>query len=249
MAPKIDPSVLVKMRSDWDELARENARHYVATGQEQWSDRDFFRTGEINVANDVMPEMFRICGGSRSPRDLSMLEIGCGVGRMTRMLCRIFGHVTAVDVSKEMIEGARVNLRAGASRWRRFAGIWRFLPASDACKNVTLLLGDGATLSGVPDASRDFAFSFIVFQHIPSIDVIRSYCREVFRVLRPGALFKFQVCGGAQETDDPVAGTWAGVRLSEEKAAELACSTGFELEASQGADSQYFWLWFRKPWG
>jgi SAM-dependent methyltransferase len=229
MALKIDPSVLVRMRSDWDERARENARHYIATGQQQWSDREFFRSGEINVANEVMPEMFRICGGSRSPLELSALEIGCGVGRMTRMLCRIFGHVTAVDVSREMIEGARVNLRD--------------------CENATLVLGDGATLSEVADASHDFAFSFIVFQHIPSIDVIRSYCREVFRVLRPGSLFKFQVCGGARAADDREGGTWTGVTVSEEKAAELARSTGFFLEASDGGGSQYFWLWFRKPWG
>ena len=248
MAPEIHPAVLARMRSDWDELARENARHYIATGQDQWGDREFFRSGEINVANEVMPEMLRICGGSRSPLELSALEIGCGVGRMTRMLSRIFGRVTAVDVSKEMIEGARVNLYAGSSRWRRFAGIWRFLPAPDAAKNVTLLLGDGATLAGVPDSSHDFAFSFIVFQHIPRFDVIHSYCREVFRVLRPGSLFKFQVCGGSRETDGDVAGTWAGVRVSEEKAAELARSTGFEIEASHGAGTEYFWLWFRKPW-
>jgi len=44
--------------------------------------------------------------------------------------------------------------------------------------DVTLILGDGATLSAVPDQSHDFAFSFIVLLHIPSSDVIASYCRE-----------------------------------------------------------------------
>ena len=91
------------------------------------------------------------------------------------MLARIFGHVTALDVSKEMIDRARVNLAD--------------------LHNVTLILGDGASLSAVPDESHDFAFSFIVFQHIPSTEVIASYCREVRRVLRPGSLFKFQVNG------------------------------------------------------
>ena len=38
------------MRNDWDTRARENAEHYIATGETQWNDRDFFRSGEINVA-------------------------------------------------------------------------------------------------------------------------------------------------------------------------------------------------------
>jgi ubiquinone/menaquinone biosynthesis C-methylase UbiE len=158
----MDDRVLRKMREDWDERARENAQYYIATSTKEWDDREFYRSGEINVANVVMPEMHRICGGNRS---LTALEIGCGVGRMTRMLARIFGHVTAVDVSREMIDRARINLAD--------------------LENVALILGDGATLSALPDESHDFAFSFIVFQHIPSADVIATYCREVHRVLRP----------------------------------------------------------------
>ena len=106
----IDNDVLTRMRKDWDKRARENALHYIVNSSKEWKDRDFYRSGEINVANDIMPEMHRVCGGSRSPLDLTALEIGCGVGRMTKMLARIFGHVTALDVSKEMIDRARVNL-------------------------------------------------------------------------------------------------------------------------------------------
>ena len=50
-------------------------------------------------------------------------------------------------------------------------------------------------LSVLPDLEFDFAFSSIVFQHIPSRDIIENYVREVHRLLRPGALFKFQVQG------------------------------------------------------
>ena len=214
------------MRADWDKRARENARHFIATGVKDWEDRDFFRSGEINVANEVMPDMHAICGGRRSPLDLSALEIGCGVGRMTRMLARIFGHVTALDVSGEMIERAKVNL----------AG-WG---------NTLLIHGDGATLTGVPDESQDFAFSFIVFQHIPSAEVIRSYCREVHRVLKPGSLFKFQV-NGVPSADRTVPNTWEGVSFTEAQAQELCDNSGFLFEGSYGVASQYYWLRFRKP--
>ena len=59
------------MRKDWDKRARENAPHYIVNSSKEWKDRDFYRSGEINVANDIMPEMHRVCGGSRSPLDLT----------------------------------------------------------------------------------------------------------------------------------------------------------------------------------
>lgn len=219
-------STLRAMREDWDQRARENAEYYIHTGTEHWSEREFFRSGEINVANEIMSDMQRICGGTRSPLDLDALEIGCGVGRMTKMMGRIFRHVTAVDVSSEMIKRARSNL--------------------SALDNVKVILGDGATLSGVQDSSFDFAFSFIVFQHIPTVDVITSYCREVYRVLRPGALFKFQLQGAQWDRDQPP-DTWYGTSFSEDDSHRLCQNTGFIFEHSTGAGSQTYWLWFRKP--
>ena len=225
MSEDTSPRVLQQMREDWDQRAREDANYYIFSTDKPVGQRDFFRSGEINVANEVMPDMHTICGGERSPLDLDMLEIGCGSGRMTKMLARLFRHVTAVDVSAQMIAHARSNLRG--------------------LDNVTLLVGDGATLSGVKDASCDFAFSFIVFQHIPSYDVIASYCREVRRVLRPGSLFKFQVQGADWRREKPP-DTWYGVTFTEEDAARLCRETGFHLERTSGAGLQYYWLWFRK---
>jgi hypothetical protein len=41
--------------------------------------------------------------------------------------------------------------------------------------------------------------------------------------------------------------TWLGVPISEQDAGRLAEDSGFEVELTTGAGSQYFWLWFRKP--
>jgi ubiquinone/menaquinone biosynthesis C-methylase UbiE len=221
-------SILRAMREDWDRRACNNAEFYVQSAKSSWDERDFFRSGEISVANEIMTDMSRITGGSRSPLDLDVLEIGCGVGRMTRMMARIFHHVTGVDVSAEMIQRAKTNL--------------------STLDNVTLIVGDGASLSTLKDATFDFAFSFIVFQHIPNSKVITSYCREVYRVLRPGALFKFQVQGTVYERHQPP-DTWQGVTFSEENARQLCAESGFLLELSRGAGTQFYWLWFRKPYG
>jgi len=221
----MDTKILKQMRSDWDGRAKENAQYYVQNATTEWDRREFFRSGEINVANEVMTDMVSICGGERSPLDLRMLEIGCGVGRMTRMLARIFGHVTGVDVSEEMIRQARQN--------------------TADLDNVDLITGDGCTLPGVPDSCCDFAFSFIVFQHIPSYDVIASYCKEVYRVLKPGGLFKFQVQGCTDIPKNKL-DTWIGYPISQREAVVLSEQSGFDIEREDGAGTQYYWLWFRK---
>jgi SAM-dependent methyltransferase len=108
-----------------------------------------------------------------------------------------------------------------------------------------LYVNNGMDLSPLPAIEFDFAFSSIVFQHIPSYEVIESYVREVHRLLRPGALFKFQVQGGLNEAPPPD-DTWLGVSYTDEQAAALAERCGFEPRYRVGAGEQYFWLWFFK---
>src|SRR3954468_15777848 len=97
---------LDKMRRDWDERARENARHYVSTGKLEWSDDEFFRSGEQTVSEEILTDMINICQG-KDPKQMRVLEIGCGAGRITRALAGLFGEVHAVDVSGEMVAQAR----------------------------------------------------------------------------------------------------------------------------------------------
>jgi len=103
--PRIEQQ-LENMRRDWDARARENARHYVATGRDQWTDDDFFASGEKAVAEEILTDMINICQG-KDPASMRVLEIGCGAGRLTRALSNLFGEVHAVDISKEMVAQAR----------------------------------------------------------------------------------------------------------------------------------------------
>jgi ubiquinone/menaquinone biosynthesis C-methylase UbiE len=213
---------LEKMQRDWDERARENARYYVATGKSDWTDQEFFRSGEQTVEEEILTDMTNICQG-KTPAEMRVLEIGCGAGRVTRALAKLFGEVHAIDVSGEMVAHAK---RALASFPRAF-----------------VYQNNGMDLSVVPDTTFDFAFSTIVFQHIPSRDVIYSYVREVHRLLRPGALFKFQVQGDASIQTSPD-DTWLGVPFSKDDAVRMAEVCGFEPRYMHGIGQQYFWLWF-----
>jgi len=215
---------LDKMRRDWDERARENARFYVNTERTDWTDSEFFASGERTVAEEILTDMTNICQG-REPRQMRVIEIGCGAGRITRALSRLFGEVYAIDVSGEMVAQAR---QACADR-----------PGAHVFQN------NGMDLTVLPDIGYDFAFSTIVFQHIPSREVIVNYVREVGRLLKPGALFKFQVQGDASISTEPD-DTWLGVPFSDQQACEMAEECGFEPRYRHGAGEQYFWLWFFK---
>jgi SAM-dependent methyltransferase len=224
-----------RMRRDWNQRARENARHYVATGQQQWSDEEFYRSGQLTVEEEILNDLTNICGG-KNPKQMRVLEIGCGAGRVTRALAGFFGDVWAVDISPEMVRQAR-----------------------QTCvefSNTHVLRNNGKDLRVVSNpwlvrlglarpVAFDFAFSFMVFQHIPSQDIIENYVREVHRLLRPGGLFKFQVQGSPLAEAEP-GQTWVGVPFSERDLREMAERCGFEMRYHNGAGSQYYWLWFFK---
>ncbi len=215
---------LEKMRADWDQRARENARHYVNTANTDWTDEEFFASGERTVAEEILTDMGNICQG-KAPSSMRVLEIGCGAGRVTRALAKLFGEVHAVDVSGEMIRQAREALRGHP--------------------NAFVHQNNGQDLSVVPGQPFDFAFSSIVFQHIPSREIIENYVKEVNRLLRPGALFKFQVQGDSTLVTQPD-DTWLGVPFSERQAVDMAYRCGFDPRYRHGAGGQYFWLWFFK---
>jgi SAM-dependent methyltransferase len=212
-----------QMRRNWDRRALENARYYVATGQQDWSDQEFYQAGEQELRDHIFNDLGNICQG-KDPKSMKVLEIGCGAGRVTAPLANFFGEVHAVDISPHMVRHARQAVAAfpNAVRrrwWHRFG------------------LG--------PKLQFDFAFSCLVFQHIPSLDVIESYVREVNRLLRPGALFKFQV-QGYPEVEPKIEDSWVGLPLDEESARDLALRCGFEMRYQYGAGGQYYWLWFFK---
>src|SRR5579862_2813844 len=126
------------MRRDWDRRARENARHFVNTRRVEWTDEDFFASGELVVSEEILSDTVDIYQG-KDPTRMRVLEIGCGAGRVTRALSKVFGEIHAVDVSGEMLASARTALHDRP--------------------NVTLYQNNGCDLTVVPPLVFDFAFS------------------------------------------------------------------------------------------
>ena len=157
------------MRAYWDAKARENPMWFIHS-QLDYADPDadaFWRSGE-----EALEGTLTTVGAWFAPTE-RVLEIGCGIGRMTRAIAARAGSVVALDVSSEMIARARVELAD--------------LP------DVELVVGSGHDLDGLADAAFDAVYSFVVFQHIPDPAVTCAYITEIGRVLRPGGWTVFQV--------------------------------------------------------
>jgi ubiquinone/menaquinone biosynthesis C-methylase UbiE len=214
------------MKRDWNKRARENAKWYITTVSVEQSEEDFDATGRAEVQNWLLAELPLILQG-RAARELCVLEIGCGIGRMTRHLAKVFGEVTAVDVSGEMISRAR----------ERLAGL----------ANVRLLETSGTDFRPLPDDYFDLAFSVYVFQHVPRAEVIRSCIVDAFRTIRPGGLLKFHTNGIAVADYEQVEkDTWTGAAFGEAQIRHLATELEAQLVSIFGAGTSYCWTTFRK---
>ncbi len=144
-----------QMRQSWNRRAEKDAFYYVETTHWDGDADKFFALGEERAAVLIDP----VLSGDRG----TALDIGCGLGRMSRALASRFERVVGVDVSDQMIAQAR-KLNAD-------------LPS------ITFLPTDGLSYA-VEDGSQDFVFSYEVFQHMPSHEVIRLNIEAVGRALR-----------------------------------------------------------------
>ncbi len=214
------------MKRDWDDRARENAKWYINTVRRDQSDDEFDATGLPEVQNFVLSDpVLKQRGDFKSQR---LLEIGCGIGRMTRHLARHFAEVHGTDVSSEMISQAHERL--------------------GHLENVHFHETSGVDFAALPSDYFDTIFSVYVFQHVPTVDVIHANIRDALRVLKPGGLFKFQTCSiTAEEYARMEKDTWTGASFTEEDIRRAARDNGARLVSFLGLGTQYCWTILRKP--
>jgi len=219
--------VLDQMKQDWNQRARENARWYINTVRLDQTEEEFHQTGLREVELWILPELELLTQG-QDPKGLRFLEIGCGIGRMTRPLAAIFGEVVGTDVSGEMIRLAR----------QRLADL----------SNVSLHETSGRDVGPIPDTSIDIAYSIFVFQHVPSRAAIRSTLLDAWRVLKPGGLLRFQTNGVTTDSFlQAEKNTWIGESFPEAEVRALARELGAQLVSLYGAETMYCFSTLRKP--
>lgn len=107
----------------------------------------------------------------KSPETKIALEIGYGGGRLVNAAARVFKHVVGVDIHthNEFVSTAL---------------------KEQGIENVTLYSTEGKNLP-VDDESIDLIYSFIVFIHLSSPEILETYLSESYRVLKPGGIASF----------------------------------------------------------
>lgn len=213
--------VVEQMRADWNARATEDANYYVAFGRRDQDEEGFDATGD-EIVHGLKWEMRRLPEGNLRAR--RALEIGCGPGRLLKPMSALFGEIHGVDISDQMVERARLRLR----------------DIPHAHVHVALR----SNLEMFADESFDFVYSYAVFQHIPSRDVVLGYLAEARRVLRDGGLMRCQI-NGLPETAARY-DTWSGVRISQGELEEFCRAHDFQMLALEGVSTQYMWVTLRK---
>src|SRR4051794_39063554 len=157
------------MERFWDARAREDAYYFVDSRLDYGSpDEEAFWAG----GEEALDKLLGVAGAEIAA-GATVVDVGCGIGRLTRPLAARAAHVKVLDVSSEMIERAR-----------------RLNPE---LSNVEWIHGDGESLRPVEDASADAVISHVVFRHIPDPEITLGYVREMGRVLKPGGFAAFEI--------------------------------------------------------
>jgi SAM-dependent methyltransferase len=234
------------MQSFWDERGREDPFFFVDDRLEYGKpDLERFWAGGERELNKLLEAV-----GARLGEDDTAVEIGCGVGRLTRHVAARVRDVKALDISKDMLRLAREH--------------------NPELRNVEWIHGDGSSLAGVADASADSLVSHVVFQHIPDPAITLAYVTDMGRALKPGGWAAFQISndpsvhrppGRLARTKDSLAAAvgrgpkgrthaaWLGSAVEIADLRSTAEAAGMKVERLVGEGTQYCVALLRRDGG
>jgi ubiquinone/menaquinone biosynthesis C-methylase UbiE len=179
----------------------------AATNREVWNDWDWSSRGEEwteseewkqGLVDDVLLRLI--------PAGGTVLEIGPGAGRWSVLLEPRAERLIAVDVAQAPLDAVGQRLEG----------------------RVECIVSDGATLTGIADASVDAVWSFDVFVHIAPADQA-AYLTEIARVLRPGGIAAIHHADGRNRGALPSQRGWRAP-MTAALFASLASERGFAVE-------------------
>lgn len=159
--------VLKKMKNDWNERVLEDAEKFIYGRGTIFSFQQYDEHARLEPPR--MADLLKTTFPNVSTSNMKILEIGCGVGRLTKGLLSFFGHYIGIDVSEEMINLAKNRL--------------------GDLSNVEFYVNNGFDLNMIDDSTIDLVLEAYVFQHVPQKNIVNNYCKEAFRVLKNGGFF------------------------------------------------------------
>lgn len=199
----------------WEKLAKSNSKYYINSDKGKGiTDEEFRESGRLAVKQFVLDDPYFRFG--------TFVEIGCGTGRMTEFISWNFEKVYALDISGEMIRQAKERLKD--------------------IHNIEFIETDGATIP-LEDGSVDYVFSYLVFQHIKTKEMVEQNFMEVSRILKMGGMFKVLLRTDEQKDLSP---WWSGVHYDGESIKEICDNVGLNMVKLEYVKDYAMWAWLQK---
>ncbi|WP_320201903.1 class I SAM-dependent methyltransferase [Agrobacterium sp. rho-13.3] len=181
-------------------------------------EEEFFASGIKDVNKIFDNRIDTIKGGS------TVLDIGCGKGRLARALAEVRPDVRiyGVDVAPSMIQSA--------------------MKVNSDIVNLSFCVGDGLSLSVFPNEVFDVVYSYIVFQHLPR-HITAQYIADAARVLKPKGRLIFQVQGNEQAMAiDPPWDNFRKIRYYTEEQAKALVPASLSIVRTRGKGEHDFFI-------
>ena len=205
-----------KQKQLWEELAKKNSKYYINSDHGRGiTEEQFIKSGK-----EAYDRLIRSDGLLKNRN--TILDYGCGTGRLMEFMANDFKKVFGVDISRTMIDEARERLKN--------------------IMNVYLAETDGQDIP-LPAGSVDIIFSYLVFQHIKDRQMVEGAFSEIFRILKPGGIFKVLMRSDKQKD---MGKWWSGVEYSHESIKKVYDIIGFKLLKTEPVDQYAYWLWLSR---
>lgn len=204
-----------KQKKLWQILAKTNPLYYICSDKgKRITEEEFRQTGKEDYKRHILDDKL-------ISKKETIIDLGCGIGRMTEFMAKDFDKVVGIDISKEMIKQGRERM--------------------ESLHNVFLMETDGENIP-LASSSIKTVFSYLVFQHVKTKEMVKSNFDEVYRILKPKGLFKVRL--RTDEVDKSK--WWGGVNYSLEEAIALSRDSGFRVLKLELVDYYGIWLWLEK---
>ena len=211
---------------------REPDQHEVIAGPVAWQDsvklanthRQFIET---KIIHEYLSSISQSSQGGMQKAVVA--EVGCGTGRLLKAFIPDY-YVAGFDISPAMIKGAKKYLSKEAINVLCLEQVYykdgRILPLEESEIRYNLM------------------FSFLMFQHLQTIEEVESYIRAMANALKPGGYLRVQTYKGT-----PVEpGTFGGFHghffpSLDEFVSKFTAHPELSIIASEEGIGHKDWLW------
>lgn len=214
----INAKLIKNMKSAWDQPNTFNTNYIVADQAAMSSPEGYLKESEKEARWFVLGDKKYLNGNNIS--NMNILDVGCGHGRLIRVLSEHFGQVYGTDASAE-----------------------RYLEARYRCRqydNINVTRNDGRSLSQYHNGQFDFTFAHGVFVHINSKSIINNYISEMARVLKKSGRLKFDCYYGEDIYGISSNNFGIGARFVEDEIKDLFSECGLHLINIEHVETRQF---------